>query len=146
VDRKKAKKLLSVTMCSLLLIALLEGCIAGREGSSGNQIIESVSLEEAFALMDDHLGDDDFVIVDLRPAEQYGSGHIQNAINIDYQSDDFVEELGALEREYIYLLYSQTERVSGKVLGKMAALGFKEVYSLRGGMEHWELVGLPQVK
>jgi phage shock protein E len=146
VDRKKAKKLLSAAMCSLLLIALLEGCIAGRGGSSGNQTIESVSLEEAFALMDDHLGDDDFVIVDLRPAEQYGSGHIQNAINIDYQSDDFVEELGALEREYIYLLYSQTERVSGKVLGKMAALGFKEVYSLRGGMEHWELVGLPQVK
>lgn len=146
MDRMKAKKLLSAAMCSLFLIVLLGGCLGRWGGSSGNQTIESISLEEAFTLMEDHWGDGDFVIVDLRPAEQYARGHIQNAINIEYQSEEFATTLDELEREHIYLLYSQTDQTSGKVLDMMAALGFREVYNMLGGMGRWERLGLPQVK
>lgn len=113
---------------------------------SPGQIIEDVSLEEAFALMVDNQSRDDFVIIDLRPAEEYASGHIEEAINLDYSSPDFLEALEGLDRDGAYLLYSYRDDVSGKVLDTMADLGFAEVYNMRGGMEHWEEIGLPQVK
>jgi len=113
---------------------------------SPGQVIESVSLEEAFALMVDNQDRDDFVIIDLRTAGEYASGHIKEAINLDYSSSDFSEALEGLDRDWAYLIYSYRDDVSGKVLSVMADLGFAEVYNMLGGMEHWEEIGLPQVK
>lgn len=113
---------------------------------SPGQVIEDVSLEEAFALMVDNQGRDDFVVIDLRPAGEYARGHIEKSINLDYSSSDFSEALEGLDRDGAYLIYSYRDDVSGKVLGVMADLGFAEVYNMLGGMEQWEEIGLPQVK
>jgi len=138
-------KLLAAVAGLLVLIVLLGGCSGGGEGNSDNQTIKDVSMEEAFALMEDNQGEG-FVIVDLRSAEDYARGHIQKAINIDYQSADFAERLAELDREDIYLLYSQKDEVSGEVLDMMAELGFSHVYNMLGGMDRWERVGMPQVQ
>ena len=142
----KTGKLLAVAAGLLVLIVLPGGCSGGDGNNSDNQTIKDVSMEEAFALMEDNLGKEDFVIVDLRPAEDYARGHIQRAINIDYQSADFAERLAELDRECVYLLYSQKDEVSGEVLDMMAELDFSHVYNMLGGMERWERVGMPQVR
>ncbi|NQT05870.1 MAG: rhodanese-like domain-containing protein [Dehalococcoidia bacterium] len=132
----------------LLITALvLSGaCAKGGGPESPGQVIEDISLEEAFALMEDNRGSDNFTIIDLRSTEEYASGHIDEATNLDYSSSDFSEALDELDREGVYLIYSHDDDVSGQVLDAMVGLGFTEVYNMLGGMEHWEEIGLPQVK
>ena len=142
------KKLFIKAAPGLLITALvLSGACAKGEGpESPGQVIEDISLEEAFTLIEDNRGSDNFTIIDLRPTEEYASGHIEEAISLDYGSSDFLEALGELDREVAYLIYSYGDDVSGQVLDTMAGLGFTEVYNMIGGMEHWEEIGLPQVK
>ena len=133
-------------MVGLVIGAMVLLCACSEEAGSSGQVIENIKLEEAFALMEDHRGSDDFIIVDLRSAEEYTSGHIEEAVNLDYSAPDFARELEELDRDKIYLLYSRTDDVSGRVLNMMAGLGFTKVYNMLGGMERWERVGLPKVQ
>jgi len=132
----------------LLIAALVLSGACSKVGGpeSPGQVVEDISLEEAFTLMEDNRGRDDFIIIDLRSTEEYASGHIEDAINLDYSSSDFLEALDELNRERVYLIYSYSDDVSGQVLDVMAGLGFTEVYNMRGGMERWEEIGMPQVK
>jgi len=123
----------------------LNSCLSREEETSSPenpQIIEDINLEEAYALIVDNLGNPDFIIIDLRTWEEYKSGHIEKAINLDYESADFADKLNELDKDKAYLIYGQTDQLSGKALDMMAELGFAEVYNLLGGIAHWEQVGL----
>lgn len=132
----------------LLIAALVLSVACSKWGGpeKPGQVIEDISLEEAFTLMVDNRGRDDFIIIDLRSTEEYAGGHIEDAINLDYSSSDFLEALDELNREEVYLIYSYGDDVSGQVLDTMAGLGFTEVYNMLGGIEHWEEISMPQVK
>lgn len=143
-----AKQLCILAVLVSLTAALvsLGACSNKEEPGIPGQVIEDVSLEEAFTLMEDNRGRHDFIIIDLRSADEYASGHIEEAINLDYSSPDFARELDELDRNNVYLLCSQKDDVSGRVLDMMVGLGFAEVYNMVGGMERWERIRLPQVK
>lgn len=143
-----AKKLCVLAILALLIATLVLpcGCSEGEEAKSPGQVIEDVSLEEAFTLMEDNRDSHDFMIIDLRSAAEYAGGHIEAAVNIDYSAADFAEALDELDRDKVYLLYSQKDDISGQVLDMMAELGFAEVYNMLGGMEHWKKIGLPRVR
>jgi rhodanese-related sulfurtransferase len=114
--------------------------------SESTSIIEDVNLEEAYALIVDNLSNPDFVIIDVRTPGEYASGHIEDAINMDFYAEDFDEQLDELDRDKIYLIYCQSGNLSGKARDKMEALGFKEVYNMLGGIANWERTNLPTVK
>ena len=103
-------------------------------------------MEEAFVLMEDYRYDDNFVIMDVRTPEEYADGHIEKAINLDYYSETFEDELDKLDKDNIYLIYCRTSRRSGLALDIMAELGFREVYNMLGDIEEWEAAKLPTVK
>ncbi len=142
------KKLYISAILALLIAALvlLGGCSKGEETGISGQVIEDVSLEEAFTLMEDNRSSQDFMIIDLRSAGEYAGGHIEAAVNIDYSAADFAAALDELDRDKTYLLYSQKDDISGQVLDMMAGLGFTRVYNMLGGMERWKRIGLPRVK
>lgn len=133
----------------VLLIAplvLVSGCFNQEKTGSETQIIEDITLEEAFALMEDNRYDENFVIIDVRTPEEYAGGHIEKAINLDYYSETFADELDQLDKEKTYLIYCRTDHRSGEALDIMADLGFREVYNMLGGIVQWEEVKLPTVK
>jgi len=125
---------------------LISGCINQENIGPQTQIIEDVTLEEAFALIEDNRYNQDFVIIDVRTPEEYASGRIEKAINLDYYSETFADELDKLDKDKTYLIYCRSANRSGKALDMMAELGFAEVYNMLGGMVRWEAVGLPTVK
>ena len=127
-------------------LVLLGGCFIQEAANPATQIIEDVTFEEAFALMEDNRGNQDFIIIDVRTPEEYAGGHIERAINLDYYSETFADELNQLDKEKTYLIYCRTDHRSGLALDMMAELGFWEVYNLLGGIEQWEEVKLPTVK
>jgi len=142
------KKLETMALLGLLIVpsVLVSGCIGQGVSNLETQIIEDVNLEEAFALMEDNRSNQNFVIIDVRTPEEYASGHIEKAINLDFYSETFKDELDQLDRDKVYLIYCRSGNRSGQALDMMAELGFSEVYNMLGGMARWEEVGLPTVK
>ena len=146
---KPLKPLLLALLILFMVPAVLSGCLsreAGVASSENTSIIEDVNLKEAYAIIVDNLSNPDFVIIDVRTPEEYKSGHVEDAINIDFYAEDFDEQLNKLDRDKIYLIYCQSGNRSGKALNKMKALGFKEVYNMLGGIANWERTNLPTVQ
>ena len=91
-------------------------------------------------------GNPDFIIIDVRTPEEYASGYIDTAVNIDYYAADFREQLAALDKDKTYLIYCRTGRRSADARDIIAELGFREVYIMSGGIVAWEAEGRPVVR
>jgi rhodanese-related sulfurtransferase len=112
------------------------------------QIIESITAQEALTLIQEKQNDPNFVIIDTRTPEEFADGHIENAINIDYQSEDFQDELDKLDKDKTYLVsYScACGGIDRKTLDIMTELNFTEVYNISGGLNQWKQEGLPTIQ
>ena len=84
----------------------------------------------------------DLVVLDIRTPEEFASGHLANAINIDYYADDFESKLAELDLEVPYVMYCNSGNRSSNALPVMDSLGFAEVYELDGGIQAWYSAGL----
>ena len=110
------------------------------------QVIEDITPHEAYALIQENEGNTKFVIIDVRTPEEYASGHIEKAINLNYRSDAFRDELIKLDKCKTYLIYCRSGRRSAGALDMMAELGFREVYNMLGGIVEWEQEGFTVVQ
>jgi len=84
--------------------------------------------------------------VDVRTPGEYAGGHIDNAINIDYNASDFKEIINELDKNNGYIVYCQGGGRSAAASKVMAELGFKHINNMTGGILAWEAAGLPVEK
>lgn len=63
----------------------------------------------------------DAVIVDVRTPAEYVNGHLEGAVNIDFQSPSFDEAVAELDPETDYVVYCQTGNRSAQAVSAMAA-------------------------
>jgi len=126
-------------------VAWMGGC-AGGEIETPTQIIENVTPQEAFALIQSNQNNPDFVILDVRTPQEFAEERIENAINIDYYSETFRDELNQLDRNQTYLTYCRKGVRSGNALDIMAELNFREAYNMLDGINGWKAEGLPTTK
>ena len=88
----------------------------------------------------------DVVLLDVRTAEEYNDGHIQNAINIDVKQDGFIEEAkSTLPTDKTIAVYCRSGKRSAKAAGVLAKEGFK-IVNLEGGIMAWKNAGMPVEK
>ena len=85
------------------------------------------------------------VVLDVRTAGEFASGHIENAINIDVDSSDFDSQIAKLDKKVEYAVYCHSGRRSGIATDKMAKSGFEKVTNLNGGIQAWQAAGFPLV-
>jgi len=126
-------------------LVLVAGCIQA-EPETKAQIIEDITPEEAFALIENNRGNPDFAILDVRTPEEFADGYIEGAINLDYQAENFSGELSKLDKNKTYLVYCRSGKRSAGALNIMAELGFREVYNMTGGIIDWEEAGLATIQ
>jgi len=115
-------------------------------GCAGTKIYENISIQEAVELIENNKNNPDFTILDVRTLNEYETGHIQGAINLDFNAATFRDELDKLNKKNPCLVYCQSAIRSGQAMRIMESLGFKEVYNLSGGITDWIAGGLPVVK
>ena len=78
-------------------------------------------------------------LIDVRTPEEYGQGHIDGAVNINFYDDDFAQQLEQkLNKEQPVMLYCRSGSRSAQSAEQLKALGFKEVYDLEGGFMAWK--------
>ncbi len=87
----------------------------------------------------------DVVILDVRTKSEFNEGHIANSINIDFQSDTFLNEILKLDKSKTYAVYCRSGNRSGKAVATMSNEQFISLYNLNGGVIDWAGAGYPLV-
>jgi rhodanese-related sulfurtransferase len=149
MDREKRRKRMNmrrfaITSALLLITTLAYGC-TGQTGVP-DKILQDVGVQEAFDLIQQNQGNPDFIIVDVRTPEEFNDGHIENAVNIDFYSETFRQDLDKLDKSKVYLVYCRSGNRSGQAMDIMDELGFQEVYNLDTGIQEWIAKGFPVIK
>ncbi len=94
---------------------------------------------EDFKKLHDSIGGQ---LVDVRTPEEFKSGYIKDAVNINAYDSDFLQRLEALDKNQPVLVYCKVGGRSAKAAEELVKMGF-EVYELTGGILSWENRGLP---
>jgi rhodanese-related sulfurtransferase len=76
-------------------------------------------------------------LIDVRTAGEFASGHIKDAINIDWESGTFERDVLALDKKKTYAVYCRSGNRSGQATAQMAKDGFTSIYNLNGGIIDW---------
>ena len=79
----------------------------------------------------------DVVVLDVRTPEEFNSGHIPNAINIDIYSNYFRADISALDKSKSYAVYCRSGKRSVDASSEMDLTGFKSTFNLTGGIIEW---------
>ena len=111
----------------LLVSILISSCAI-------EQITNDIDIDEFRKKIASH----NYVLVDVRTEKEFDDGHIENALNIDYFSATFSDEISNIGLEKPVLVYCRSGNRSGKSMRIMSDLGFKEVYNLIGGIKGWK--------
>ncbi len=79
------------------------------------------------------------VILDVRTEEEFESGYIKNAVNLDIRGGaDFISSIEKLDKSKAYFVYCRSGARSGQACQLMEQMGFETVYNLEGGVLSWE--------
>jgi len=143
--------MISVFLGALIIgVLLTSGCIQTETNTAKSetqiQIIENITPEEAYILIQENKDNPNFVILDVRTPEEFLGEYIENAVNLDYYSDTFRNNLDKLDKNKTYLIYCRSGRRSENALNIMKELDFREVYNMLGGIIKWKSEGLPTTK
>ena len=77
-------------------------------------------------------------LIDVRTANEFKSGHIKTAKNIDLFSSNFKSQFEKLDKEKPVYVYCQAGSRSNKAANQLAKMGFTEIYDLKGGFLNWK--------
>jgi thioredoxin len=77
-------------------------------------------------------------LLDVRTPEEFSSGHIADAKNVNWNDDDFVAKAKTYDKSKPIFVYCKVGGRSSQAADKLAELGFKEIYNLDGGFMKWK--------
>jgi rhodanese-related sulfurtransferase len=88
----------------------------------------------------------DAVVLDVRDAAEYKSGHITNARHVpEKEIASRMKELEKMKAKPIIVSCARGNR-SMNVANQLRSVGFTEVFSLRGGLTAWQQANMPLEK
>ncbi len=137
------KSVIRLILVAVLVVAasFMAHAASGKAGS-----IPILKPGEAFDLIKKNKDNPQFVILDVRTPEEFQSGHIPGAINIDLRNDAFEDEIKKLDREKTYLVYCRTGRRTKQAVSIMQELGFTHLLRIDGDITGWRAEKLPVAK
>lgn len=120
-------------MKNTILFILLLVSLSCKQSSSTVPDIHLISPQE----MTDLLLMEEVQLIDVRTPEEFKSGAIANAKNINILSDDFNSEIEKLDKDKPTCVYCKKGGRSAKAAQRLKEKGFKNVYDLEGGITNW---------
>lgn len=112
----------------LLLSLFVTGC-----ASPGTAAYRRVSMQEAVDMMADEAG---YIILDVRTAQEFASGHIPGAMLLPNE-DIGTEEIAQLpDKSHLILVYCRSGNRSKQAADKLVRLGYTNIVEF-GGINSW---------
>ena len=81
--------------------------------------------------------DSDYTLIDVRTQDEFDLGHIDSAINLDFYSETFQNDILSLPKNETIVIYCRTNNRSSKTANILKENGFKEISVLEGGITEW---------
>lgn len=106
----------------------------GKTSATSDQIeiLDTIAFKEA-------ISSKNIQLVDVRTPLEYRSGHIENAVNIDFfDRANFNENFAEFDREQPIYLYCRSGNRSQRTAKKLLHIGFTKIYDLKGGYKAWK--------
>ena len=132
----KSSILPTVIILSLLLISWILNCATMRP-------FTNISPVQAQALIQRNTENPNFILLDVRTPQEFSTGHIKGALNINFSAPDFASKIDELNKSATYLVYCKVGGRSGKAMQVMQEKGFKKVFNIEGGIDKWQAGNLP---
>lgn len=123
----KINKLIPIILSTLLFA----GCTPGQSQAI---TYRQISIEEAITIMEQ---ESDYIILDVRRADEFATGHIPNAINIPNESIGTAEISELPNKSQLILVYCRSGRRSKEASEKLVALGYTNIVEF-GGIIDWK--------
>jgi rhodanese-related sulfurtransferase len=103
-----------------------------------SESVSSVSPQELIRLMNQGA-----LLLDLRPPEQYQSGHVAGARQMS--GDQILKAADTLKKhkEKAVVVYDDSGSLGAAAVRQLVAQGFTRVFALRGGLAAWRADNLP---
>jgi thioredoxin 1 len=120
------------------IVVVLVGCQTGVAQQSA-VVLSADSFERQLKEKDDEQ------TVDVRSAEEFQKGHIENAFNINIDGKEFQRQVSALDKSRPVFVYCLSGARSARAAAYMRKNGFAEVYELNGGLMQWNRLKKPVV-
>ena len=109
----------------------MSNCKEGKaQQTQAVELISVADMEEALKLGDVQL-------VDVRTKREFASGHIKNAKNIVYQSQDWDIQVASLDKDKPVYVYCARGVRSAKCASILEEAGFTKIFDLDGGITKW---------
>ena len=81
--------------------------------------------------------DPSVIILDVRTAQEFETGFIEGAINIDIQSHDYADRIAALDKSAHYAVYCRSGNRSSYACQDLKELGITQIDHLEHGIIAW---------
>jgi rhodanese-related sulfurtransferase len=75
-------------------------------------------------------------LLDVRTPAEFDAGHIQGAINVDFENVNFQSEVKKLDVSKTYFVYCRSGNRSSQSVVIMRNSGIKNIYDLQGGISN----------
>jgi putative phage shock protein E len=123
-------------MKKLLILALslfLAGCMVTKTSETSGSY-KTISSTEAQQMIEDNK---DALILDVRTAAEYESGHIPNAINLSNEDIQAGKVDSLKDKSQLIMVYCRSGNRSRQAAQKLAELGYTNVVDF-GGIQSWQ--------
>jgi thioredoxin 1 len=127
-----------ISLIILTVLSIFYGCSNGQNKINYNLSAEDFNKKLSVSK--------DLTLVDVRTPEEFSKGHLVNAQNIDYNGDNFKQEISKVDKTKPVYVYCLSGGRSGNAAKELRSLGYKEVYELDGGILKWRAANLPEAK
>lgn len=127
------------TVFTVLLLAAAIGLFVSLQCTAASS---SPSIEASPYLIE-RVKSNDWMLIDVRPIEDFKQGHIPGAVNMPYENID--EYLSALDehKNKPIIIYCQSGRKAKLTIKMLQALDFPDVMHLEGDMLGWNASHMP---
>jgi rhodanese-related sulfurtransferase len=136
-------KLISLITLAVSMITMTS-CNAQSSGDANGQegVYQVLNVDQ----YDKQIKSGEVLIVDVRTPNEYNSGHIEGAVLCDVTAGSFDQKIQEYAKDQPVYIYCRSGSRSAGAMRKMKAMGFTEVYDLRGGVINWTKSGKPLTK
>lgn len=113
-------------------------------GSCSNAQVQNAKTNLAVSEFHEKMKEkSDALVIDVRTPAEFNKGHIDGALNIDWNGNDFNNHIALLEKNNTVMVYCLSGSRSAAAADKMRSIGFTEVYEMDGGIMKWNAANLP---
>ena len=123
-------------MKKLLILAVslfLAGCMVTKTSETSGSY-KTISSKEAQQMIEEHK---DALILDVRTAAEYESGHIPNAVNLSNEDIQAGKVDSLKDKSQLIMVYCRSGNRSRQAAQKLAELGYTNVVDF-GGIQSWQ--------